>query len=87
MFSLGAGAQNVTVIATGFARLDEMQYLLKCISLFLCSGKKSGIEFRHLTRNANERSVLTLGPVYLPCCVRTSVKPIFKIVLNLYNVI
>ena len=55
--------------------LEELKYLLKFIFPFLPSGVKAkrGVEFSHSIRNPAEsgkRSVLTLGSLCLPCCVR-----------------
>ena len=59
--------------------LEEMKYLLKFIFPFLRSGVevKRGVEFCHSTRNTSRirqkvgnGSVLTLGSLCLPCCVR-----------------
>ena len=60
--------------------LEEMKYLFTFIFSFLSSGveAKRGVEFCHSTPNAsrirqkvgNERSVLTLDSLCLPCCVR-----------------
>ena len=59
---------------------DEIKYLFTFIYSFLRSGveTKRGIEFRHSTSNASrtesgERSILTLGFLCLPCCVRDTV--------------
>ena len=52
MASRGAGAQNVTVNATGSGfDPEEMKYLFKFIFPFLCSGSeiKRGAEFRRST--------------------------------------
>ena len=59
--------------------LEEMKYLLKFIFPFLRSGveAKRGVEYSHSTRNASRirqkvgnGSVLTLGFLCLPSCVR-----------------
>ena len=76
--SRGAGAQIVTanwLTGCGFdSHPEEMKYLF--IFIFFRSGvrAKSGVEFRHLTRNTSsaeseERSVLTLGFLCLRCYV------------------
>ena len=58
---------------------DEMNYIFTFIFSFLRSGveTKSGVVFRHSTRQclqnlaqSGELSVITLGCLCLPCCVR-----------------
>ena len=78
----GAEAQSDCKIDWLWVRspLEEVKYLFKFIFPFLRSGveTKRGVEFCHSTRNASrirgeeseERSVLTLGSLCLPCCVR-----------------
>ena len=52
--------------------LEEMKYLFKFIFPFLRSGVKAkcGVEFRYSCNESGERSILTLGSLCLPCCVR-----------------
>ena len=57
--------------------LDKIQYFFKFTFLFLGSGveAKRGVDFRRSTRKASrirnrKRSVLTLGSLCLPYCVR-----------------
>ena len=76
--------ESVTVKWTG-CRFEEIEYLLTFIFSFLRSGvvAKRGAEFGRSTRNTSRtrrkvggRSVLTLGSLCLPYCVRDDMKQI-----------
>ena len=65
----------MTEASRGVGEQEKMKYLLKLIFPFIRSDveAKRGVEFCHSTQNSaesGERSVLALGSLCLPCCVR-----------------
>ena len=64
--------------------LEEIEYLLKCIFSYFCSGVKvnRGVEFRHSTRNASRirlkmRNGVSQQPLLTLLCAGYSVKLIY----------
>ena len=72
--------------------LEEKKYLFTFKFSFLRSGveAKRGVKFRHSPSSeldgSGERSVLTLGSLCLPCCVRLHIHREADLLFNLINI-